>query len=575
MSTLPPLRAAKRHRGAVRADSSMGSMRAWRLPALRLPVFRLSSEQLALLASLFFAAACNTTFFSAAIGSGSLHGASGWMVGVSLFVAIAALHFILLSVLFTRWTAKPVLVALLLVTALAVHFMRDYTVYFDTDMIHNILHTDRDESAELVTASLLPTLLLLGVLPSLFVWRVRLRRRSWLRSLSIRLACIALAVFVAAGATLVSFQGVSSLMRNHRELRHLITPGNFIVSLARVAVEGTARPKGPKKPVGLHAAVVGRPPGARPRLLVVVVGETVRAQNWGLNGYARQTTPALARIDPVNFSDVASCGSNTEVSLPCMFSPYGRRDYDKALIEGSESVLHVLEHAGIPTRWVDNQSGCKGVCDDLSHTSWAHASDPVLCDGKRCLDGILAQGLDAATEGLQGDAVVVLHELGNHGPAYYARYPDDARVYTPDCRSEELAHCSREQIVNSYDNAIRYTDSVLANLIARLQADTTRDTALIYVSDHGESLGEDGVYLHGLPYSIAPRTQVRVPMVMWLSPGMQASRGVDVDCLRAGSSRPVSHDNLFSTILGLMQVQTPEYRAGMDLFHPCVGTPAA
>lgn len=552
-------------RRAPMAAAVAGLRDGWRRPGVTL-----GSEQLALLASVFFAAAFNTSFFAAAIDSGGLHGAGGWLAGACLFVAIAALHFILLCVLFTRWTAKPVLIGLLLSGALAVHFMRDYTVYFDTDMIRNILHTDRDEAGELVTFSLLPELLLLGVLPSLLVWRVRLRRRTWRRAALIRAGSIAVATLVATGAILLSFQTVSSLMRNHRELRHLIAPGNYLVSLARVATDGHGRHDGPKMPVGRQAKVVGRPAGARPRLLVLVIGETVRARNWGLNGYARDTTPALRRIDPVNFVDVTACGSNTEVSLPCMFSNIGRSDYDKGRIEGSESLLHVLGHAGIATRWYDNQSGCKGVCDGLAYTSLEHADDPALCEGGRCLDGILARGLDEAIADTATDRVVVLHMLGNHGPAYYRRYPRDARVYLPDCTSEELARCSREQIVNAYDNAIRHTDSVLAGLIAQLQADAAHDTALIYLSDHGESLGEDGVYLHGLPYAIAPETQTRVPMVMWFSPGLAASRGLDQACLRARAARPASHDNLFSSVLGLMQVATPEYDPTLDLFRGCL-----
>lgn len=553
-----------------RASSARAGIRRegwWMRPSL-------GSEQLALLASLYFAAVFNTPFFSAVIDSGGLRGADGWVTGVALFVAIAALHFILLGLLFTRWTAKPVLIALLLSGALALHFMRDYTVYFDTDMIRNILHTDPDEAGELVTSSLLPEWLLLGVLPSLLVWRVRLRRRPWRRAALIRAGSLALALLVAIAAILGSFQSVSSLMRNHRELRHLITPGNYLVSLLRVAGDGHGRRKGPKTPVGVQAKVVGRPAGAKPRLLVLVVGETVRAQNWGLNGYARDTTPALRRIDPVNFGDVTACGSNTEVSLPCMFSNIGRADYDKARIEGSESLLNVLDHAGIATRWYDNQSGCKGVCDGVAYRALAHLDDPALCDGDRCLDGVLARGLDEALAdpGVDtgADQVVVLHMLGNHGPAYYKRYPRDARAYAPDCTSEELSRCSREQIVNAYDNAIRYTDSVLAGLIARLQADDGHDSALIYLSDHGESLGEDGVYLHGLPYAIAPRTQTRVPMLMWFSPGLAGNRGLDVACMRERARRPASHDNLFSSVLGLMQVATPEYRPELDLFRGCV-----
>ncbi|MDI9240270.1 phosphoethanolamine--lipid A transferase [Lysobacter sp. LF1] len=528
-------------------------------------------ERLALLASVFFAVFCNSAFFRAVAATGALKGAGGLLTGVALLVMIAALNMTLLCVLLNRWTAKPLLTVLLLTTAAASHFMSRYTIYLDADMLRNILHTDGKESGELLSWGVLPPMLWLGVLPSLMVWRVRLKRRPITRAMLVRVACIALAVLVAGGAALSSFQNLSALMRNHREVRHLITPGNYVVSLARVALHDGAD-HGPRMPVGANAKVVGRVAGQKPRLLVLVVGETVRAQNWGLNGYERQTTPQLRGIGPINFSHVTSCGSATEVSVPCMFSPYGRAHYDKDRIKHSESLLHVLEHAGIHTLWRDNQTGCKGVCDGLAFESFEHAKQPQVCDAEGCLDEVMLDGLESQIARQPGDMVVVLHQLGNHGPSYYKRYPSRLRRFTPTCDTAELGDCSREQIVNAYDNAVMYTDDFLARTIRFLSERTDRDTALIYLSDHGESLGENGLYLHGVPYAIAPDTQTHVPMVMWLSPGFAADRDVDVDCMKRGSDAPVSQDNLFHSVLGLMQVSTPEYDARLDLFGRCTGS---
>lgn len=381
-----------------------------------------------------------------------------------------------------------------------------------------------------------------------------------------------LAILMAAGAMLVSFQSLSSLMRNHKEVRYLIAPGNYLVSLVQVALDdGIARDKR-RILVGTDARMATRRPGARPRLLVLVVGETVRAENWGLNGYARQTTPQLQQIGPVNFSDVSACGTSTEVSLPCMFSPYGRADYDKDKIRRSESLLHVLDHAGIRTLWRDNQSGCKGVCAGLEFQSFAHDNDPRYCDKERCLDDVMLRDLVDVVRGQTGDSVIVLHPLGNHGPSYYRRYPEMFRRFTPDCRTPELGKCSRQEIVNAYDNAILYQDAFLARTIRILSGRTSHDTALIYVSDHGESLGEGGLYLHGVPYAIAPKTQLNVPMVMWISPNFASGRGIDMDCLRQQARKPASHDNLFHSVLGLMQVSTKAYAATRDLFARCTTT---
>ncbi|KRA81900.1 hypothetical protein ASD78_01100 [Lysobacter sp. Root667] len=530
----------------------------------------LSLETLALIVSLFFTVFCNGSFFAAVAKAGALQGPGGWLTALSLFAMIAALNMLLLCLVLYRPVAKPLLVVLLLTTAMAVRFMSEYTVYLDTDMIRNILHTDGKESGELISWRLLPSLLLYGVLPSLLVWRVRLKSRTFKRAVLIRSACLVGALVVACAAALLSFQNLSALMRNHREVRHLITPGNYVMSLARVAFEDQAGKNRVRLPIGQDARVVGRSTLAKPRLLVIVVGETVRAQNWGLNGYARQTTPELAKIGPINFPNVSACGSSTEVSVPCMFSPWGRADYDKDRIKRSESLMHVLEHAGIQTLWRDNQTGCKGVCDGLSFESFEHGDLAPFCTAEGCSDEVMLQGLDAELGKRRGDVVLVLHQLGNHGPAYYKRYPSDLKRYTPACETSELGQCSLAEIVNAYDNAILHTDAFLARTIRYLAEQNGRDAAMIYLSDHGESLGENGLFLHGVPYAIAPQTQLRVPMVMWLSPGFAASRGVDTACLRHEAGQPVSHDNLFHSVLGLMQVRTSVYDAKRDLFGRCV-----
>lgn len=536
-----------------------------RLPDWTRP--ELGGEALALIVAVYFSLFCNGAFWSAVDASGSLGGAAPLTLAC-LFVMLTAANWLLLCLLTSRRTAKPVLTVLLIVSAMAAYYMRAYTVYLDADMVRNVLHTDGKESRELIAPGMLASVLLFGVLPALALWRVRIRRRPAGRALLIRAGALVAALAALAIAALLSFQDVAALMRNHREIRHLATPGNYLVSLARIGVEdGTPRDRS-RLPVGSDAHVIAAATRA-PRLLVVVVGETARAQNWGLNGYARQTTPELAATAAVvNFGDVTSCGSATEISLPCMFSPYGRRHYDKTLIKRSESLLHVLDHAGVATAWRDNQTGCKGVCDGLPFESYEHADDPAFCDADGCYDEVLLKGLEQRLD-QPGDEVLVLHPIGNHGPSYYRRYPAGFERFTPACRDPELGHCSREAIVNAYDNALLYTDHFLARTIAVLAARPERRSALIYVSDHGESLGEGGLYLHGVPYAIAPQTQTRVPMIAWLSPAWLGDDGIDPACLRARARQPASHDHLFHSVLGLLDVATTAYDAELDVFAAC------
>lgn len=522
-------------------------------------------ERLILLTSVFFALLCNGLFWRSAMAVQP----DSLRLAASLLLCLTGLHSLLMGLLVWRWNAKLVLSVLLLGTALAAYYMGSFHVYLDVSMLRNVLATDFKESRELMTSALIVPLLTLGLLPVLVVWRVRLLRRSWGRAVAWRAGLLLASVLLLVGGALLSFQDLSSLMRNQREVRYLITPGNFLVGLPRALRNVQPVKSEAKLPVGADAKALARAADSRPRLLVLVVGETARAQNWGLNGYARQTTPQLAQAGVINFPDMHSCGTNTEVSVPCMFSPFGRRNYDEDKIRSHQSLLHVLEHAGIGTLWRDNQSGCKGVCEGLPTQSLTDAKDAALCTGKRCLDEILLTDLAAQVRAKPGDRVVVLHQLGNHGPSYFERHPASLRRFTPTCDTADLGDCTREQIVNSYDNALLYTDYFLDRTITALKDLADYDTAMIYLSDHGESLGEKGLFLHGVPYAIAPQEQTRVPLVMWFSPSFAASRGLDLACVRQRAQRYTDHDNLFPSVLGLMQVTTTAYDRQWDLFAGC------
>jgi lipid A ethanolaminephosphotransferase len=543
--------------------ATSGNNKSWPTWLSTHPV--IGSETLALLASVFFTLCCNARFWHK---MGELHVHA--MLAVSIFCFVTALQAFVLGLVLTRWTAKPVLAVLFVATAFAAYYMSAYSVYIDTDMIRNVLHTDPKEAGELIVPGLILPLLLLAVLPLLLLWRIRLRRRTWRRALLVRLGFLALMLLIAIAGAALSFKDLSALVRNNREVRYLVTPANYVSALLKVL---TASPPGVKQallPIGEDATQLPRAAGGKPRLLVFVLGETARAQNWGLDGYARQTTPELAAMPGViNFPDASSCGTSTEVSVPCLFSPWGRHDYDEDKIRSHQSLLHVLDRAGVRTLWRDNQSGCKGVCDGLPFESLSDARDPVLCSGGRCLDEILLKELDARIAPDGHDRVVVLHQLGNHGPAYFQRYPPAFRRFLPTCDTEELGKCSQAQIVNSYDNALLYTDHVLARAIAQLARQQAYDAALVYVSDHGESLGEKGLFLHGVPYAIAPKEQTHVPMLMWVSPGFAQAKNLDLACLRRETARPVGHDNLFPSILGIMDVRTQVYDRSRDLFAPC------
>lgn len=539
-----------------------------------------STETLALLSSAYFALVANGSFWQAAMAGQSLGSAAGWKHAVSLFGLLLGLQFVLLALLLTRRTAKPVLALLFGISAVAVHAISHYGVYLDPAMLRNALKTDAPEVRELITPALWRDLLLFAGPPCLLLTRVNLVHRPWRAALARRALALAVGLVVVVVALLADYQALASLVRNHKEVRYLVTPSNAVYSLARAVTSDGVRKVEARIPIGTDA-VLGPAwaSSTRPVLFVVFVGETARSANWGLAGYARQTTPGLAARAPLSFPRVATCGTDTETSVPCMFARIGRQSYDETRIHREQSLLHVLARTGLDVQWIDNQSGCKGVCDGLPTRQPQPADYPGLCDRDRCLDDVLLRELDAvvrpgtpaARPGQAPGQVLVLHMLGNHGPAYYRRYPASDAPFQPACQNDDLSRCTQPEIVNAYDNALRHTDRVLSEAIDRLSAlSATHDVALLYVSDHGESLGEKGLFLHGVPYAIAPVEQKQVPMVLWMSDGYTRRFGVDRECLRRrAEAGDASHDHLFHSLLGLMDVRTATRQASLDLAAGC------
>jgi lipid A ethanolaminephosphotransferase len=527
---------------------------------------------LIVIASGFMAVVGNLPLWRELDGLGLLAAKSGWWLVLTFAGVLAAALVALLSLLAWRPTLKPALMLLLVATAAGGHFMWAYRVVIDASMATNTLQTDWRETRALLTPQFGLVLLLGGLLPAWLAWRTPVDYGPWkpraLRNIGAALA----AIVVAVGLVLLNFQPVASAMRNHKQLRYLMNPLNSLYAFGSGAA-AARKPAGPPAPLGADAKVVAAATG-RPPLLVLVLGETGRSGNFGINGYARDTTPELAKYSVATFRNAWSCGTSTAASVPCMFSHLGREAYaDRS--HDWENLVDVLQHAGLAVLWLDNQpGGCKGVCDRVPNVSTWATKDPQLCGTGECLDGVLLKGLDERiaampAERRQRGVVLLMHQMGSHGPAYSERSPKDRKRFLPECTSSHLPDCSVDAIRNAYDNTIAYTDHVLGSTIGWLQGRSDYDTALVYVSDHGESLGENNLYLHGLPYAIAPDVQKHVPWITWLSPAFQKRGGATLDCLRARADTRISHDNLFHSVLGLLQVRTSAYQRPLDVYTPC------
>ncbi len=533
------------------------------------PAFRIETLTLAL--SLLFTLLCNQRFWAQLIAQRDLSESRHWILLACTALLVTGIQWFVLLILSNRWTLRPLLILLAITTPAAVYFMNQFGVYIDMAMVRNAMETDLKESSELLDLKMLPYLLTSAVITwGLLKLKIKaegLRQALWKRLLAL-LAALSLA---ALGLWPVSGELIP-LIREQKELRFLVTPANLLIATPRVIAEKlSADPlQQGREIIGADAKQTPAATQRQPMALILVVGETVRAANWGLNGYARQTTPYLKQAEVINFPEATSCGTDTATSVPCMFSINGKRNYNQAEISRRESLLHLLNRAGVEVLWRDNQSGCKGVCEGLPLENIQANENPKLCNGKRCFDEILIDGLKEKISHHKGDVLIVLHMLGNHGPAYFERYPPEFAQWQPTCDTTDLASCTQSAIVNTYDNAVLYTDHVLAQTIAALRQIKSHSTGLIYLSDHGESLGEKGLYLHGVPYAIAPAEQTHIPFVLWFSDQFKADRHLDSACLVAKTQRPVSHDNLFHTVLGLFQVQTDSFDPALNLMDRCL-----
>ena len=526
---------------------------------------QLGSITVSILTALYLLALTNWSFWS-----------RGWIylegrptTFASIAIGIASLYIALCVAVSVKYMMKPVFILLILVSAAGAWFMDRFGVVIDIEMIRNAAETNSAEAGHLITVGFVLHMLVYGLLPSLLLMWVEVRHRPFFGKVRGNLAVITPLLVIALVAGLSHARVYAATVRAHHDWFETLNPFVPLVTAVAFAAGQSADVNVVAAPLGEDARIGDVPLGERkPRLMIVVAGETARADNFSLGGYGRDTNPELAKKDIRYFPETTSCGTATAVSLPCMFSVYPRTDYTHRKGLETQNLLDVLSHAGVNVEWWDNNTGSKEIAKRVKERSLIEGGNPAYCSGGECRDQVLIDNLDAWIGSVKTDTVLVLHQIGSHGPAYSLRYPEEFRRFTPDCRAADFSECTRDEIVNAYDNTVAYTDHILASVIDRLEKQEDRlDVSMLYMSDHGESLGELGLYLHGTPYMIAPSQQTHVPFVLWL--GKDAKRAYSADCLDAEKARPQSHDNLFHTVLGMMRVETTVRDPSLDLMSAC------
>lgn len=527
-----------------------------------------------LLFALYIALFLNIAFWHQAfklLPVNSLH--SAWVFASMPVVGFAVINILLTLASFLRLHRLAVAIFVLLGAAVQ-YFILNFGIVMDRSMIDNILDTTPAESFALLSVRLVLSILFSGVLMAALAWWVKIRYPATLsRGVLLRTINITLSVLAILLVALLFYKDYASLFRNNKQLVKSLSPSNSLVAswswythnrmdnlpLVRIGEDAQRDPRMTQ--------------GAHKNLTILIVGETSRAANFSLGGYARETNPRLKHDNVIYFPQTTSCGTATAVSVPCMFSGMPRAHYDAQLAHHQEGLLDVIQRAGIQVLWNENDGGCKGACTRVPTQDKTAQKLPGQCINGECYDEVLFDGLERYIDTLQGDGVIVLHTIGSHGPTYYRRYPPQFRKFTPTCDTNEIQTCSQVQLMNTYDNTILYVDYIVDKAIKLLQSKQDKfTTSLVYLSDHGESLGEDGIYLHGLPWSVAPQMQKHIPMLIWLSADYQKRYHINQQCLEKNAdTHSYSQDNLFSTMLGLVGVNTHVYQQKDDILLPCRG----
>lgn len=533
----------------------------------------LTPGQLGLLTSLYIVACLNGAFWSRLVADVQPAALTDWLFLLAFAATLLALFNAALSAVAFPFVLRPVAAIVVLLSALTAYFIEEFGTAIDANMIRNVLETDANEAGEFLTAPFLAFFLLLGVVPAALVSITPLRWPALSKTLTANVARLLLSGAVAAALVLSFYASFASTIRERRDLLFALVPSNVIVALGRYSAGARHRAPCAARAFGEDARRdASQQASGRPLVTVLVVGETARSANFSLNGYVRETNPRLSHIDNIlSFRHASSCGTDTAHSVPCMFSGIGQDKFAVADAAKQENLLHILQRTGLDVLWRDNQSGCKGVCRDMATELLAKGRD-IFHEREANYDEVLLNGLESRIAAMKSGGMIVLHMMGSHGPAYFKRAPESFTRFQPTCQSPQLSRCTTEQIVNSYDNTILYTDHVLAELIEILRALDAKgvDTAMIYVSDHGESLGEKGLYLHGMPRALAPKEQTHVPFILWTSHATQVRLGMDMECLQElAATVSASHDNLFHTVLGMFAISTRLYDPRLDLVHRC------
>lgn len=458
-------------------------------------------------------------------------------LGILMIVLNAFVFFLIFSL--SRYFGKFLLVLFFVINSIAVYFVNTYSVIIDESMIGNILNTKLEESSSFFSLTLIVYFLLLGVLPSIYIIKTKIitvTAKSFFIISSLTLLFILTLVFANASNWLW-------IDKNSKTLGGLAMPWSYSVNISLFYVHEA---KKNEKEILLPNATLK---DNEKSVVVLVIGESARSQNFSLYGYNKNTNPLLSKTNNIYHFNANSAATYTTAGVKSILEHKNTNDLYEILpnylFRNNVEVIWRTSNWGEPPIHIKNYQDRKFLKQN--------------CIGESCnYDEVLLTGLkEQILASKKNKILIVLHTSTSHGPTYSKKYPLHFETFKPVCNSVELGNCSQTELINAYDNTIVYTDYILSNVIEDLKQLSAYKSTMIFVSDHGESLGEKNLYMHGLPLSIAPKEQYEIPFIVWVS---------DNSARKLKPNDLLSQNHVFHSVLNFLNIESPIYNEDMNIF---------
>lgn len=462
------------------------------------------------------------------------------MISLAVLVLIANAFFFFLIFFLSRFVGKFLVTIFFIVNAIAVYFVNTYSVIIDESMVGNVLNTNYAESSSFVSVKLFLYIILLGILPAIYVIRAKIVTVPVKRFLVV----ISLTLVVMLAIAFANAANWLWIDKNSKTLGGLAMPWSYTVNLSLFYVH---KHQENEKEILLPDAIIK---DNQKSVVVLVIGESARSENFSLYGYSKNTNPLLSKMTDLHHFNATSCATYTTAGVKCILEHENTGDL-------YEILPNYLYRNGVDVTWRTTNWGEPPVHIKNYLNKEALMKD---CKGEGCnYDEVLLNNLPAQIRSsTKNKVLIVLHTSTSHGPEYSTKYPPRFETFKPVCNSVELSKCSHDELVNAYDNTINYTDYILSKLIQDLKQLKEYKTAMIFISDHGESLGEKNLYMHGLPLSLAPKQQYDIPFIVWTS---------DNSLKQIKPDNTLTQNYVFHSVLNFLGVQSPVYKEEMNIFR--------